>query len=139
MLVHTHAPAERQKDNDEHAAPARQRLDGPALRPALHGAASLVRAGRLDRKIELPLPDEKSRMRIMQIHSRKMTVEMAEVNFDELARSTEDFNGAMLKAVCVEAGMFALRREASIIKHEDFVEGIQAVQMKKKMEVQYYV
>ena len=100
---------------------------------------ALVRAGRLDRKIELPLPDEKSRMRIMQIHSRKMTVEMAEVNFDELARSTEDFNGAMLKAVCVEAGMFALRREASIIKHEDFVEGIQAVQMKKKMEVQYYV
>ena len=77
-------------------------------------------------------------MRILQIHSRKMTVEMAEVNFDELARSTEDFNGAMLKAVCVEAGMFALRRDAAIIKHEDFVEGIQAVQMKKKVEHNYY-
>ena len=100
---------------------------------------ALLRSGRLDRKIELPLPDEKSRMRIMQIHSRKMTVDMAEVNFDELARSTEDFNGAMLKAVCVEAGMIALRREGVIIKHEDFVEGIQAVQMKRKMEVQYYV
>lgn len=60
------------------------------------------------------------------------------MNFEELARSTEDFNGAMLKAVCVEAGMIALRREASEIKHEDFVEGIQAVQMKKKSELQYY-
>lgn len=62
----------------------------------------------------------------------------ADVNFEELARTTEDFNGAMLKAVCVEAGMIALRREASIIKHEDFVEGCQAVQMKKKQEQNYY-
>lgn len=60
------------------------------------------------------------------------------MNFEELARSTEDFNGAMLKAVCVEAGMIALRRDAPIIKHEDFVEGISAVQMKKKTEVNYY-
>lgn len=46
----------------------------------------------------------------------------ADVNFDELARSTEDFNGAMLKAVCVEAGMLALRQESSVIKHEHFNE-----------------
>ena len=39
-----------------------------------------------------------------------------DVNFDELARSTDDFNAAQLKAVCVEAGMLALRREATIIK-----------------------
>ena len=36
-----------------------------------------------------------------------------DVNFQELARCTEDFNGAQLKAVCVEAGMIALRREAT--------------------------
>ena len=60
------------------------------------------------------------------------------MNFEELARSTEDFNGAMLKAVCVEGGMIALRREGTIIKHEDLVEGIAAVQMKKKSELQYY-
>lgn len=100
---------------------------------------ALLRSGRLDRKVELPLPDEKSRMRIMQIHSRKMNVDEGDVNFEELARSTEDFNGAMLKAVCVEAGMIALRREGTIIKHEDFVEGIQAVQMKKKSEINYMV
>lgn len=37
----------------------------------------------------------------------------ADVNFEELARSTDDFNGAQLKAVCVEAGMLALRRDAT--------------------------
>lgn len=36
-----------------------------------------------------------------------------DVNFEELARSTDDFNGAQLKAVCVEAGMLALRRDAT--------------------------
>ena len=58
------------------------------------------------------------------IHSRKMTVAKNDVNFEELARSTDEFNGAMLKAVCVEAGMAALRRNAKFLIHEDFVDGI---------------
>lgn len=99
---------------------------------------ALLRSGRLDRKIELPLPTEDARARIMQIHSRKMTVDTEEVNFEELARCTEDFNGAMLKAVCVEAGMIALRRESEAIQHEDFMEGISQVQLKKKQSLQYY-
>lgn len=52
----------------------------------------------------------------MQIHSRKMNVR-TDVNFEELARSTDDFNGAQLKAVCVEAGMLALRRDANEVKY----------------------
>mmetsp|Transcript_67398 Transcript_67398/g.163042 ORF Transcript_67398/g.163042 Transcript_67398/m.163042 type:complete len:442 (-) Transcript_67398:59-1384(-) len=99
---------------------------------------ALLRSGRLDRKIELPLPTESARARILQIHSRKMNVDEGDVNFQELARSTDEFNGAMLKAVCVEAGMLALRRSAEIIKHEDFVEGISQVQMKKKQALNYY-
>ncbi|DAZ94984.1 TPA: hypothetical protein N0F65_000616 [Lagenidium giganteum] len=83
-------------------------------------------------EIELPHPTEEARARILQIHSRKMNVDMEEVNFDELARCTDDFNGAQLKAVCVEAGMLALRRESNIIKHEDFMEGIGVVSAKKK-------
>lgn len=63
---------------------------------------ALLRSGRLDRKIEFPTPNEEARARIMQIHSRKMNVS-SEVNYDELARCTDDFNGAMCKAVCVEA------------------------------------
>jgi 26S proteasome regulatory subunit T5 len=99
---------------------------------------ALLRSGRLDRKVELPLPDEVSRVRVLQIHSRKMACAKEDVNFEELARATDDFNGAMLKAVCVEAGMIALRRDAKIIRHEDYVEGIQAVQMKKKSSQNYY-
>jgi 26S proteasome regulatory subunit T5 len=63
---------------------------------------ALLRSGRLDRKIEFPHPNEEARARIMQIHSRKMNMS-PDVNFEELARSTDDFNGAQCKAVCVEA------------------------------------
>jgi 26S proteasome regulatory subunit T5 len=98
---------------------------------------ALLRSGRLDRKIEFPLPNEEARARILQIHSRKMTVSK-DVNFDELARCTVDFNGAQLKAVCVEAGMLALRREGTTIMHEDFIEGIAQVQAKKKTNLAYY-
>eukprot|EP00127_Corallochytrium_limacisporum_P004666 Clim_evm20s172 gene=Clim_evmTU20s172 len=98
---------------------------------------ALLRSGRLDRKIEFPHPNEEARARILQIHSRKMNVN-ANVNFEELARSTEDFNGAQLKAVCVEAGMIALRRGATELDHEDYMEGIQEVTAKKKSTHQYY-
>lgn len=93
---------------------------------------ALLRSGRLDRKIEFPHPNEEARARILQIHSRKMNIDKEDVNFEELSRSTEDFNGAMLKAVCVEAGMVALRRGGDCLRHEDFVEGISQVQSKKK-------
>jgi len=106
-------------------------------RPELLDPA-LLRSGRIDRKIEFPLPDEGGRSKIMRIHSNKMNVNTDSVNFEELARCTEDFNGAMLKAVCVEAGMIALRRDASELKHEDFMEGIAEVQAKKKVNLQYY-
>jgi 26S proteasome regulatory subunit T5 len=51
---------------------------------------------------------------------------------------TDDFNGAMLKAVCVEAGMIALRRGASEVSHNDYVEGINQVKAKKKAKLYYY-
>jgi len=99
---------------------------------------ALLRSGRLDKKIELPHPNEDSRARIMQIHSRKMNINKDDVNFTELARGTEDFNGAQLKAVCVEAGMEALRRGATELCHEDYMAGIHTVQAKKKSNFNYY-
>uniref|UniRef100_A0A146KVF3 26S protease regulatory subunit 6A n=1 Tax=Lygus hesperus TaxID=30085 RepID=A0A146KVF3_LYGHE len=98
---------------------------------------ALLRSGRLDRKIEFPHPNEDARARIMQIHSRKMNISV-DVNFEELARSTDDFNGAQCKAVCVEAGMIALRRSASVVSHEDFMDAILEVQAKKKTNLNYY-
>ncbi|XP_060848360.1 26S proteasome regulatory subunit 6A-B-like isoform X2 [Rhopalosiphum padi] len=97
---------------------------------------ALLRSGRLDRKIEFPHPNQEARARIMQIHSRKMT--KFDVNFEELSRSTDDFNGAQCKAVCVEAGMIALRRGASTVTHEDFMDAIMEVQAKKKSNLSYY-
>ena len=98
---------------------------------------ALMRSGRLDRKIEFPHPGEDARAKIIAIHARKMHA-AGDVNFDELARSTDDFNAAQLKAVCVEAGMLALRRGGVEVSHEDFVEGVVAVQAKKKALLNYY-
>ena len=67
----------------------------------------------------------------MEIHSRKMQVSK-KVNYGELARSTDEFNGAQLKAVCVEAGMIALREGSKVIGHEHFLSGVLEVQSKKK-------
>jgi 26S proteasome regulatory subunit T5 len=99
---------------------------------------ALLRSGRLDRKVELPHPNEEARVRILKIHSKKMNVNLDDVNFEELARSTPDFNGAQVKAVTVEAGMCSLRRSGTQIRHEDFVEGIAQVQAKKKTSLNYY-
>ncbi|KAK3930677.1 26S proteasome regulatory subunit 6A [Frankliniella fusca] len=98
---------------------------------------ALLRSGRLDRKIEFPHPNEEARARILQIHSRKMNVS-PDVNFEELSRTTDDFNGAQCKAVCVEAGMIALRRSANTVTHEDFMDAIMEVQAKKKANLNYY-
>jgi len=111
---------------------------------------ALLRSGRLDRKIEFPMPNEDARAKILQIHARKMTV-ADDVNWGELARSTDEYNGAMLKAVCVEAGtvflrfctmlmlgMIALRSGETKINHEHFMDGILEVQMKKKASLQFY-
>jgi len=99
---------------------------------------ALLRSGRLDRKIEFPLPNEEARVQILKIHSRKMNVSKKDVNFNELARSTDEFNGAQMKAVCVEAGMSALRRGGTFLTHEDFLEGIAQVQAKKKNILDYF-
>lgn len=98
---------------------------------------ALLRSGRLDRKIEFPLPTEEARAGILQIHSRQMTVDDS-INWHELARSTDEFNGAQLKAVAVEAGMIALRSGKSKITHEDFVEAITEVQARKSKSVSFY-
>ncbi|CUS09920.1 unnamed protein product [Tuber aestivum] len=98
---------------------------------------ALLRSGRLDRKIEFPLPNEEARAGILKIHSRKMTVEEG-VNWTELARSTDEFGGAQLKAVCVEAGMIALRSGRTKVSHEHYVDAIAEVQAKKKDTVNFY-
>ncbi|KAI3364502.1 hypothetical protein L3Q82_011288 [Scortum barcoo] len=63
---------------------------------------------RIDRKIEFPLPDEKTKRRIFQIHTSRMTV-ADDVTLDDLILAKDDLSGADIKAICTEAGLMALR------------------------------
>jgi 26S proteasome regulatory subunit T4 len=71
---------------------------------------ALLRPGRLDRKIEIPLPNEASRLDILRIHAKNIQ-KHGEIDFESVAKLCEDFNGADMRNVCTEAGMFAIRAE----------------------------
>lgn len=80
---------------------------------------ALIRPGRIDRKIEFPLPDEKTKRRIFSIHTARMTL-ADDVNFDELVLAKDDLSGADIKAICTEAGLMALRERRMKVNNEDF-------------------
>merc|ERR1712025_959605 len=80
---------------------------------------AMIRPGRIDRKIEFPLPDEKTKRRIFQIHTSKMTLD-PDVNLEEFVVAKDDLSGADIKAICTEAGMLALRERRMKVTQEDF-------------------
>ena len=86
---------------------------------------ALLRPGRFDRVIEIPLPDKEARLQILKIHSRKM--HLASIDFDEIVGMTEDATGAELEAICREAGMMAVRREATFVEMVDFTDAVHKV------------
>jgi len=87
---------------------------------------ALLRPGRFDRIIEIPMPSAEGRLKILEIHSRKMRKD-GDVDLQEIAKTTEEASGADLKAVVVEAGMNALRRGASSVARSDFETAIRKV------------
>merc|ERR1712210_397579 len=80
---------------------------------------AMIRPGRIDRKIEFPLPDEKTKRRIFQIHTGKMTLS-EDVNLEEYILAKDDLSGADIKAICTEAGLMALRERRMKVTDEDF-------------------
>jgi proteasome regulatory subunit len=92
---------------------------------------ALLRPGRFDRLIEFPIPDEKARNAIFRIHSRNLNCE-GNLNFKKLVELTEGATGADIKAICTEAGMFAIRKESEIIIEQDFVDAVNKVMNKVK-------
>jgi len=96
---------------------------------------ALLRPGRFDRMIEFPIPTEEAREAIFMIHTRKLAVADG-VNFKKLVNLTEGATGADIKAICTEAGMFAIRKDANIIIEEDFVEATSKVLNKIKDNLQ---
>jgi len=73
---------------------------------------ALLRPGRFDRMILTPIPDEKSRLEIFKVHTKKMPIK-ADIN--KLAKMTEGYVGADIEAVCREAAIFALRKNFQAI------------------------
>ncbi|XP_015793362.1 26S proteasome regulatory subunit 4 [Tetranychus urticae] len=92
---------------------------------------ALIRPGRIDRKIEFPLPDEKTKRRIFTIHTSRMTL-AEDVNFDEIVLSKDDLSGADIKAICTEAGLMALRERRMKVTNEDFKKSKENVLYRKK-------
>ncbi|MFX1354755.1 MAG: AAA family ATPase, partial [Promethearchaeota archaeon] len=95
---------------------------------------ALLRPGRFDRIIELPIPNEVARTEIFKIHSRFLNIS-EDVDFKELVKITENATGADIKAICTEAGMFAIRRDSDIINHEDFMKATSKIMEKMSKEL----
>jgi len=87
---------------------------------------ALIRPGRIDRKIEFPLPDVKTKRRIFNIHTSRMTL-AEDVDLEEFVMSKEDLSGADIKAICTEAGLLALRERRMKVIAEDFRKGKEKV------------
>jgi 26S proteasome regulatory subunit T4 len=94
---------------------------------------ALLRPGRLDRKIEISLPNENGRADILRIHSSKIS-RQGEINFEPIVKLSEGFNGADLRNVITEAGMFAIRDERDSILQEDLMKAVRKVAEAKKLE-----
>ncbi len=84
---------------------------------------ALLRPGRFDRIIEIPIPSRDARVKIFQIHTKKMSLDKG-IDFGLLADRTPDATGADIKAICMEAGMFAIRDERKKIQLSDFEDAI---------------
>lgn len=69
---------------------------------------AFLSSGRLDRKIEIPLPNEQGRTEVLKIHAGVME-KKGEIDYEAVCKLCEGFNCADLRNVCTEAGLFAIR------------------------------
>ena len=98
---------------------------------------ALLRPGRFDRIIEIPLPDVKGRLEILKIHSGKM--QLLGIDLNEIVEMTENTTGAELRAICREAGMMAVRRDAMAIERNDFIEAVRKVKSEMVTDNRMYI
>lgn len=141
---------------------------------------ALMRPGRLDRKIEIPLPNEQGRMEILKIHALGITKQgeigmfvfrncfcllwwrelvlrtssvihvcknewqltvafslyyfRSKIDYEAVVKLSDGFNGADIRNICTEAGMFAIREERDYVVQEDFMKAVRKVADAKKLE-----
>ena len=94
---------------------------------------ALLRPGRLDRKIEIPLPNDMSRLDIIKIHAKKIQTR-GDIDFESIVKLSDGFNGADLRNVCTEAGIFAIRNNRDFVLEEDMLKACRKMAEAKKLE-----
>lgn len=87
---------------------------------------AILRPGRLERHIEVSIPDEKGKEEILKIHTKDMKLE-SDVDLEKIAQKAQDFTGAELKALTTEAGYLAIRENRKKISQKDLLEAIEKV------------
>jgi len=87
---------------------------------------ALLRPGRFDRVIEIPMPNAEARQKILEIHVRNMALS-TDVDLQRIVKETEGASGADLKAISVEAGMMAIRRQGHSVRMKDFNKAVDKV------------
>ena len=87
---------------------------------------ALLRPGRLDRKIEIPLPNEAQRLDILKIHSGPIT-KKGDIDFESVVKLADEFNGADMRNICTEAGLFAIRANRDYVVEEDFMKAARKI------------
>ena len=98
---------------------------GASNRPDILDEA-LLRPGRFDRIITIPLPEEKARLKIIKIHTAKIAIAKG-VNYKKMAAETDGLSGADLRAVCVEAGMGAIKNKRIKVSYKDFTLALEKI------------
>jgi len=94
---------------------------------------ALLRPGRLDRKVEIPLPNEQARVDILKIHANPIT-KHGDIDWEAIVKLTDSFNGADMRNICTEAGMFAIRADRDYVVEEDFMKASRKISDNKKLE-----
>ncbi|CAG2057969.1 unnamed protein product [Timema podura] len=95
---------------------------------------ALIRPGRIDRKIEFPIPDHKTKKRIFNIHTSRMNL-ADDVDFVQLLMARDDLTGADIKAICTEAGLLALRERRMKVLNQDFKDSKDVIIYRKKIGI----
>ena len=99
---------------------------------------AVIRPGRLDRLIHIDLPSDEAKVEILKIHTKNMNL-AGDINFDDLIKHITYFSGADIKAVCTEAGYFAIRKNETTVIQKDFLDAIEKVKQKEHEEDNDYV
>jgi len=94
---------------------------------------AIIRPGRLDRLINIPIPNQEARLEIFKIHTKNMNFDK-KISMEALINRMEGFSGAEIKAVCTEAGYFAIRNNREFVTKEDFLKAIDKVKQEEELE-----